>query len=104
MAWNTENKPFDFYSSDFDTETAEVKCDGCSEVFDWSDKERGSGDEIPICSQVCYEKFYSEEEEEIVRKLFSCEDTSDVDFAEHKKAMEDTLNYIKWDLTECDDE
>jgi len=64
MAWNTENKPFDLYSSDFDTETAEVICDGCSEVFDWSDKERGSGDEIPICSQVCYEKYYSEEEDE----------------------------------------
>ena len=62
--WNTPEKPFDYYSTNFDVYDADVMCDGCKSVFEWTDKEADSGDDIPICSVVCYNSYYDVEEEE----------------------------------------
>ena len=60
--WGTKNLTFDLYNDNFDVNNAEVMCDCCNSIFEWTDKEKGSGDEIPICSVNCYNTHYDKEE------------------------------------------
>ena len=58
--WNTQLNPYDIYNDEFKDDSKYI-CDGCNEVCIYEDKECNSGEEVPICSVYCYNKYYDED-------------------------------------------